>query len=327
MAPVNVRHLRQGIGPGRAVAGRHHGNDITDPDNLTGPGRLLAYALPVAPGARPGHLVHRDVSACARGKADTRPQLIVSQHQREFMISEIGRSFDPGEPFGPVETRLEMINRSPPSVPTVVVLDAPAECFLRDILKSGIQSRANGKTSLVQSAFPVTCHENPPHFFREIPGAHEPRFAARADGQRLGRSEFSVGRTDESVGRHSPEDPVSPGGRSLAVSNRMIIVGCLRQCSQIRGFRQRQLVEGLVEIVQRRGRHAVRAETQVNLVEVELQNLILGERSLDAEGEDRFPDLALDREFIRQQEILRHLLGDGRRANGGAGSSCSSRRS
>ena len=312
---VHVGRLRQGIDTGRPVADRRHGNDVADLDDLTGPGRLPADALPLPPGTRPCHFVHRDIPARAGGEADLRALLVVSQNQRQTAASGMERSFERGEPRGPIGTRLEAADRSPPSMSTIVVLNAFAEHPSRDVLKSGIQGRANGEASLVQSGFPVTRDEHSPHFLGEILGVHEARFAARADGQRPGRGEFGVGRAYEPVGRHAPKDPVPPVDGGPVVADRMVVVGPLGQRGQERRFRQRQFVERLVEIVQRGGRHAIRAETQVYLVEVELQDLILGEGPLDPESEDRFLDLALDGGFVRQQEILRHLLRDRRRAD------------
>ena len=55
---------------------------------------------------------------------------------------------------------------------------------------------------------------------------------------------------------------------------------------------------------------------RIDLVEVELEDLVLGVGALDADGEDRLLELALERALARQQEVLGDLLGDGRGALG-----------
>jgi hypothetical protein len=42
--------------------------------------------------------------------------------------------------------------------------------------------------------------------------------------------------------------------------------------------------------------------------------VVLGQRRRDADGQDRFLDLALDRPLVADEEVLDHLLGDGRGA-------------
>ena len=70
----------------------------------------------------------------------------------------------------------------------------------------------------------------------------------------------------------------------------------------------------LVEIDQRGGGDAVGAEAEIDLVEIELEDLLLGIGALDLEREQRFLDLALERDLVGQKEVLGDLLGDGRGA-------------
>src|SRR5581483_3673553 len=53
------------------------------------------------------------------------------------------------------------------------------------------------------------------------------------------------------------------------------------------------------------------AETEIDFVEIELENLLLRVGTLDAQREQRFLDLALKRHLVGQQEVLGHLLRDG----------------
>ena len=94
----------------------------------------------------------------------------------------------------------------------------------------------------------------------------------------------------------------------------MIVVRALRQRREIGRLRQRELVHRLVEIEQRGGRDAVGADAEIDFVEIELEDPLLRERALDLHREQRFLDLAGQRQFVGQQEVLRDLLGDRRRA-------------
>ncbi len=94
----------------------------------------------------------------------------------------------------------------------------------------------------------------------------------------------------------------------------MIVVGSLRQRRQIGDLGDRELVNGLAEIVQRSRRDAVIAEAEIDLVEVELEDAVLRERRLDAQRQQRLANLALIGALVREQEVLGHLLGDRRGA-------------
>ena len=53
------------------------------------------------------------------------------------------------------------------------------------------------------------------------------------------------------------------------------------------------------------------AHAEIDLVEIELQDFLLRKRPLDADGEQRLLELAVQILLVGQQEILGHLLGDG----------------
>src|SRR3546814_18888981 len=58
-------------------------------------------------------------------------------------------------------------------------------------------------------------------------------------------------------------------------------------------------------------RHAGGADAEGVLVEIGLEDGVLCEGLLDAEGQDGLLDLALYGDFVGQQEVLGYLLGDG----------------
>ena len=89
---------------------------------------------------------------------------------------------------------------------------------------------------------------------------------------------------------------------------------CFRKRGKIGGFRHRQLVHRFVEIDQRRCGDAVGAEAEIDFIEIEFEDAVLGIGALDAHRQQRFLDLARERHFIGQKEVLGDLLGDRRGA-------------
>ena len=98
------------------------------------------------------------------------------------------------------------------------------------------------------------------------------------------------------------------------VLHRMVIVRRLRQSGEIGGFGDREFVQALVEVIQRRGGDAVGAQPEIDLVEIKLEDAVLADGALDAQRQNGFLRLPLDRDFVGQQEILGNLLGNGRRS-------------
>ncbi len=131
------------------------------------------------------------------------------------------------------------------------------------------------------------------------------------DLERLLLRLLHVLRGDVTVLGHAVEDVVAALEGALALAERMIVVRRLRQRREIGGLRDRQLVHRLVEIEQRRRGHAVGAEPEIDLVEIELEDLLLGEGALDLHRQQRFLDLARPGQLVGQQEVLGDLLGDG----------------
>ena len=110
---------------------------------------------------------------------------------------------------------------------------------------------------------------------------------------------------------HLHEHPVAAldGARSLA--ERMVVVGALGQRCEIGHLLQRQLVKRLAEIVERGSSHAIGVHAEEDLVQIEFEDLVLGESLLDAAHEDRLLQLAVERALVGKEEVLCHLLGDG----------------
>ncbi len=95
------------------------------------------------------------------------------------------------------------------------------------------------------------------------------------------------------------------------MTKRLIVVRPLRQRGEVGRLRDGELVDALVEISERGGGDAVGAHAEIDLVEVEFEDLVLGIGALDLERQQRLADLAREGHLVAQEEVLGDLLGDG----------------
>ena len=82
----------------------------------------------------------------------------------------------------------------------------------------------------------------------------------------------------------------------------------LEEAAEQRRLGEIDLAHGLAEVVLGRRLDAEGAAAHVGAVEVELQDLALGEAALEQQREERFLDLALKRALRRQEQVLGDLL-------------------
>src|SRR5690606_34230159 len=76
-------------------------------------------------------------------------------------------------------------------------------------------------------------------------------------------------------------------------------------------LRQVQLAHGLAVIHLGCGFDAVSAMPEIDLVDVKFENLVLAELALDLQGQEDLGDLAREAALAGEEEVLRHLHGDG----------------
>ena len=106
------------------------------------------------------------------------------------------------------------------------------------------------------------------------------------------------------------EDDVGPGaGRREIVRRRELRRG-LEEAGEHRRLGEGDVAYRLAEIELRGRLDAEGAAAHIGAVEVELEDLVLGELALQPEREVCFLDLALERPLARQEEVLGELLGD-----------------
>ena len=149
------------------------------------------------------------------------------------------------------------------------------------------------------------------HHLGDVRGVHLHRPLMRFGMHGLGLGLRGFGRGDVTVLAH----PLHHIGAALlvaaGVADRVAAGGKLQRAHQRGGLGQGQLVQGLAVVVLGRGGHAVGAVAEEALVEVQLQDLVLGQHLLDADGQHHLHQLAGVAVLRAQEPLPGHLLGDG----------------
>ena len=203
------------------------------------------------------------------------------------------RGLDGGKPrLPPFLGKIEPRDRPAPTVTPVVGHQAGPQDPVGDLLEPRIERGAHREAALVEPVFAVEPNQLPAHLLGEIVGLGYLGAVTPAHLERLGAGQFRRFGRDAVILQHPSDHPVAPGDRRLALSHGVVGVGALGQCRQVRGFGKGEFVERFVEIVERRGGHAVRAKTQINLIQIELENALLVEGAFHARGQDRLANLA-----------------------------------
>ena len=110
---------------------------------------------------------------------------------------------------------------------------------------------------------------------------------------------------------HPAEDHLAPALRRFAAVERRVVRGGPRQAGDQRRLLHAQLRDGLAEVRPRRRLDAVRAVTEVHLIQVHLEDAVLGVAALELEGQHRLLQLPLEALVRREKQDLGELLGDG----------------
>ncbi|MNX90011.1 hypothetical protein D3C86_1220420 [compost metagenome] len=100
------------------------------------------------------------------------------------------------------------------------------------------------------------------------------------DADRLGHGGVALGRGDDAGLDHFIEDDGGAGGGALALGHRRIARRGLQQAGQQGGFAHRQLVRALVEIALRGRLDAIGAGAEIDPVQIEGEDFLLGELHL-----------------------------------------------
>jgi len=109
------------------------------------------------------------------------------------------------------------------------------------------------------------------------------------------------GAVDEFRREHLGEHEVPSPERAVGIPARRIVARVPGQAREQGALRQAQLLDALCEKDLRRGVDAVGALAEVDLVEVHLENLVLGVGLLDPDREDDFLEFAGDGLLVREE--------------------------
>ena len=110
---------------------------------------------------------------------------------------------------------------------------------------------------------------------------------------------------------HAADDVIAALEGAWRICQRVEFRRGLGQTGDHRGLRQVEFGHRLAVVHARRRPDPVRAVTQVDLVEIELEDLFLGEFSFYSKGKEYLAELARVGLFAAEIEIACHLHGDG----------------
>ncbi len=205
---------------------------------------------------------------------------------------------------------------APAAVAAVVGHQAGAKRVVGGGLQRGVEAGADGVAAGGDEVAAIGVDQLAAHFFGDPIAAGDLVRAAEGGGlDRGGFGFLGLGRGDGVIVGHAVEHPVAAGAGGVGEAERVVVVGRLGQRGEEGGFRQREFVERLVEVGGRCGGDAVGLQAEVDLVEVEFEDVFLGHRLVDADGEDQLLCLAGEADLVAQQHVLGDLLGDGRGAD------------
>jgi hypothetical protein len=187
----------------------------------------------------------------------------------------------------------------------------------REALQARRQRRANGQATAIKTILAELFHtdQRTADFLGEIVGGVDlGTERPDVDGQRLcgGGGRLCFG--DVAVLGHQADDGIAPARRFLGAPEWVVIVRTLGQSGEVRHLLDLKILQFLVEVIERGSGDAIGPEAEVDFVQVKLEDFVLVHRALDADGKDRFLELALQSPVARQQEVLGDLLRDGRSA-------------
>src|SRR5581483_7300791 len=206
---------------------------------------------------------------------------------------------------------------------------AGVDRLLRRPLPGGKERRVDAKSALEQRVSPlvvglaervvlaVHVRQDGAHDVVDEEGLH-PRVGLarlRGDLDREPLGAVDPGLRHPSQGGQAIEHLVSPGERRLVVQHGIEVGRRLDHPGEERGLRERELRGRLVEVVAGGRADAVDAVPEVDLVQVQLEDLVLGVPLLELDGQRGLLELALERLRVRADHgVLHELLRDRRAA-------------
>jgi hypothetical protein len=190
------------------------------------------------------------------------------------------------------------------------------ERAFRRLLHVQIEGRVDAQPAFVQVAaeLRVQLHPQP---LDEVRGDIAVVGAVRREDEWVGAPQLALFRREEALIAHQAQHDIAPPHGAVGMGARVIERRELRQRRQHRGLGDVELVGRLAEVDLRRRGHAVRPGAQVDLVQVQLQDRVLGKIVLDLDRDPRLLEFAGQRLLAADvvgEDVARELHRDGREA-------------
>ena len=323
-----------------------HGHHVADGDDVERAARRRGHVLG-AELARPGH--GREGDAALRGRSQLDPRLARAHRHHDAGVDGVllqrPGARRAGERFGPqrfllgdafqvehlhglgtgrdlrvparqrgaevVEARgVELDGRAPPALPLVHRAQPLADRLLGGGLQARIHGHFHRHAAGLDGHVAVLRDELPPHLFQVPPAGRVGRDGRQRD--RLLHLRVVVRARDVVVGEHAIEHVRLPPLGAVGVPARIDARGVLGKPRQDGGLAQVDVPDVLVEVVERCLFDAVVRAAEIDLVQVEEEDVVLGEVLLQAHREQDLLQLPAPALLAAEEEVLHHLLGDGR---------------
>ncbi len=195
----------------------------------------------------------------------------------------------------------------------LVVEDAAPHRFIGGFLIALAQRGVDVQATRIRFFVVLRVHQLA-HHFRHVLGVHVELVAFAAHGQLFMDRLVVLLRRDVVQVAHALQDVLLADLGALGVHHRVVRRRRLGQPGQHRGFGQGDVLHVLAEVDLLGAGKAVGALAEVDLVHVQLEDLVLRQAGLDLVGQQHLVDLARIRLLAGEEEVARHLHGDGRGA-------------
>ena len=190
------------------------------------------------------------------------------------------------------------------------VLDPLLEDLFGRLLQLGIEGRVDAQPALIDALPAEPLDEILANLLLEIEPERFPDLEPVRQPDRLAARRLVLRSVDRSRSDHRLQDDVAARDGAIEVHRRRVTRRRLNQSREQRGVGDAEIAGGFPEVPARRRFDAVQAVAEVHLVQVQLEDLLLGVLVLDARGEDHFFHLAPQRLVAREEALARELLRD-----------------
>src|SRR5262249_50606498 len=252
----------------------------------------------------------------ARPKPDRGLVLRHVEHHGKPPGFDVAPHRDSTERLAPIALDVDRLHRPAPTGMAVIVGYEPIhERRAGNALEAWVERGADRKPAAIKLVLAEAIDDVAPHLLGEELGSED-----LGPGRTLGdtaRRRFgslALIARGKAILDDAVDDPVAASDSTVRVPERVVVARRLGQGGEIGAVGEGQLGQRLVPIGLSRGGNAVTANPEIDLVQIKLENLLLGEGALDADGKDRFLQLSLHGLLVAEQEVLGHLLSDGRGA-------------